>query len=409
MPAVAGLRGTGNFSTDERPKDYREMILWRNPNGSAPIFALSSKAKKRTVTDPEYNWWDEPNDLVRLTVNGARTSSDGVITINSTDPSTAAPGNVWGLASHLKPGDQLLVEPTTETLAFTQEVVEVIEVISDTQFSVRRAQQGSTAATIPDASSLLLIGSAFAEGTSAPRAVSRNPIKYNNLTQIFKDTYELTKTADATTLRTGEAWSNDKKRKLFDHSRAIEWSMLYGRMSEITGENGKPKRTMAGIRSQIAGATTTVFGAGVTTNTFFDAVYKVFDFDTPAGDQRICFCGNGALNALNKAIRSDPNTNINYDKIVTVYGMNFREYVLPQGTLYLRTHPLMNRHPLFTKSMFVLDFSSISYVELKGRGTKTQDDVQQKDEDVRRGYIQTECSVEVDRGGLTCGYLANLF
>lgn len=407
MPAVAGLRGSGNFAADERPKDYREMILWRNPNGSAPIFALTSKAKKRSVTDPEYAWWDEPNDIVRLQINGAFTSSDSVLTVDSVDSSTAAPGNPWGLASHLKPGDQLLVEPNTETLNFNQEVLEVVDVISDTQFSVRRAQQGTAAAAIADNTYLLLLGSAFAEGTAAPKAVSRNPIKYFNYTQIFKDTYEISKTADAITLRTGEAWSNDKKRKVFDHSRAIEWSMLYGRKSEVTGENGKPKRTMDGLRTQIAGANTTIFGAAVTPNSFLDAVYKVFDFDTPAGDQRICFCGNLALNILNKAIGSNANVNINYDKVVSVYGMNFREYVLPQGTIYLRTHPLMNRHPTFAKSMFVLDFASINYVELKGRGTKTQDDVQNKDEDVRRGYIQTECSVELDRGGLTCAYLGN--
>ena len=27
--AVAGLRGTGDWATDERPKNFREMVLWR--------------------------------------------------------------------------------------------------------------------------------------------------------------------------------------------------------------------------------------------------------------------------------------------------------------------------------------------------------------------------------------------
>ena len=55
MAAVAGLRATGDFGTDERPKDFREMILWRNPKGTAPIFALTARAKKRVSTDPEFN------------------------------------------------------------------------------------------------------------------------------------------------------------------------------------------------------------------------------------------------------------------------------------------------------------------------------------------------------------------
>jgi hypothetical protein len=45
---------------------------------------------------------------------------------------------------------------------------------------------------------------------------------------------------------------------------------------------------------------------------------------------------------------------------------------------------------------------------MKDRDTKTMDDVQQKDEDVRRGFIQTECSIMVDYGGLTMGYLGNI-
>lgn len=406
MAAVAGLRGTGNFVDGERPKDYRELILWRNPNGSAPLFALTSKARKRTVNDPEYIWWDEPNDIIRLQVNGAVTSSGTVLTVDSLDPTEAAANRVWGTARHLKMGDQLLVEPAADNATYDFEVVEVVDVISDTQFTVKRAQQGTSAATISDNVYLLLIGSAFPEGSGAPKATSRNPLKFYNYTQIFKDTYELTGTANATKLRTGEAWSNDKKRKVFDHSRNIELAMLLGRRSEITGENGKPKRTMNGLRAQIPSSRTTVFGAAVTPTSFLDAVYPVFDFDSPAGDERVAFCGNSALNILNKAILNHSSTRITYsEQIKTVYGMNFKQYNLPQGTLYLRTHPLMNRHPMLQNSMFVLDFSSITYVELKGRGTKMNDDVQSKDEDVRRGFIQSECSVELDRGGLTCAYL----
>jgi hypothetical protein len=53
MSGVAGLRGTGDWGVDERPKNFREMILFRNANGSAPIFALTARARKKTVDDPE--------------------------------------------------------------------------------------------------------------------------------------------------------------------------------------------------------------------------------------------------------------------------------------------------------------------------------------------------------------------
>jgi hypothetical protein len=408
MAAVAGLRGTGDFGANERPKNFREMILFLNPNGSAPLFALTSKVRKRTVSDAEYNWWDEPNDLVRLTVNGTFAAGATDIIVNSVDPTSTTLDSGWGVASHLKPGDMLLVEPTADTAVFNQEVIQVQNVISDTEFTATRGAQGTTPATINTGQSLLLIASAYAEGTAAPKAVSRNPIMFTNKTQIFKDTYELSGTAEMTFFRTGDPWSNDKKRKMFDHSRAIEWSMLFGRVSEVTGANGKPMRTMNGIRAQLPTSRQTVFTTSVTWNQLLDNLFPVFNFDTPAGDERIAFVGNGALNALNKIIAADANSQIFYGGPVEVYGMNFREMVLPQGRILLRSHPLLNRHPLYTNSMWVLDFASITYVTLKGRDTRTKDDVQLKDEDLRRGFIQTECSIELDRGGLTCQYLGGI-
>lgn len=407
MAAVAGLRASGDFGTDERPKSFREMILFRNPKGSAPIFALTSRGKKKSVTDPEYAWWDEPNGNVRLQSAQSHASDVTTIVVDSSDPDATNADRNWGLATHLKPGDLLQVEKT-EATTIDNEMIEVVQVISATTFIVRRGAAGTTPATIANDAWMTLMGSAYAEGTDAPPAVSRNPIKYFNYTQIFKNTYELSKTADKTTYRTGDAWSNDKKRKTFDHSRDIEWAMLYGRRFEGTGDNGKPKRYMGGLRQFIPSSRTTIYGAAVTVSTFLDAIYKVFDYDTAAGDERIAFCGNLALNSLNKIIQADANTDIQYDGVFEVYGMNFRRFITPQGSIYLKTHPLLNIHDKYSRSMFILDFDSIRYVHLKDRDTKSKDDVQTESEDVRRGFYQTECGLMVDRGGLTCAYLGNI-
>src|SRR6188768_6519 len=307
--AVLGLRGTGDFAADERPKDFREFVLMREPNGDAPIFALTSKTKKRTVTDPQFYWWDEPQDIVRLLVNGALGSSTTLITVDSPDPSAANAAIPYGTASHLKDGDLLLVE-VTDTANFANEIVEVTSVISDTQFTVNRGAAGTTAASIADNVNLSLIGSVYAEGTSSPQAVSRNPLKYTNYVQIFKDSYELTGTMLATNTRTGEPWSNDKKRKMWDHSRAIELSMLFGKPSETVGANGKPKRTMAGLRYQIPSTNQYVYTGGTTWFDLIDRLSPLFAYSSKSGDERAAFCGNGALNAINKIIMADANSEI---------------------------------------------------------------------------------------------------
>lgn len=408
MPAIAGLRGTGDWGTDERPKNFRETILMRNPNGTAPILALTSKAGKRTTDDPEFAWWDEANDIVRLTVNGALSATDTTVIVDGDDPTAATPGVVYGSALHLKPGDLLLVEPAADAATFNQEAIEVASVQSPTQFTVKRGVGGTTAGTIADGRGLTLIGSAYAEGTPAPLSTARNPVKFNNFTQIFKDTYELTGTADQTRTRTNNNFSMDKKRKLWKHAADIELAIMFGRKHEGVGDNGKPKRYMGGLREFIPATNVEVFAAAVTPNSFLDAVSPVFDFDTGAGDTRAIFMGNGAAVELGKVMQNVTGVSFNYEKTVDVYGINFIEFITPRGRLFVKIHPLLSRHPLYNYSGFVIDFDALKYVAMRGRDTRPRDDVQAKDEDVRRGFVMTECSIEVLYAGLTMAYLGNI-
>jgi len=409
--AIAGLRGTGDWGTDERPKNFREMILWMNPNGTAPIFALSSKASKESTDDPEFSWWSEPNDQIRLTTHGSIIlAATTAITVVGTEPSASGLSTNWGSALSLKVGDILMVEPAADSATFTPEymIVTTVPTTATSIPAVTRAFAGSTAADIPAGSKLLLVGSAYAEGTSSATSTTRNPIKYSNYTQIFKNTYSITGTAEQTKTRTGDTIKNDKRRKSFDHAASIEYAMIFGRKSEGTGSNGKPIRTMDGIRRFVPNA---VFAGGSTLNSFLDAVYPVFDWDSDAGDTRLAFCGNGALNQLNKIIMSGSGQaalNVNFTGPVKLYGMNFNEYVLPQGRLLLKTHPLFNRNSLYTNSMLIMDFSAFKWRPLRNRDTKFTDDIQTKREDLREGQWLTEAGVEVWHGGLTCKWLGNM-
>ncbi|NIS77762.1 MAG: hypothetical protein GTO00_09150 [Deltaproteobacteria bacterium] len=404
MTAVAGLRGTGNWGADERPKDFREMILWRNPNGSAPITALMARAQKSAVSDPEFNWWDEPVDIFRLQVNGALGTGDETIVVDSLDPDATNPDRVYGTATHLKRGDILQVE--SEAAAYNNELLEVVTVISDTQFTVKRGAAGTTAAAISDNAFLLKIGSAYAEGTPAADAVSRNPIKYNNYCQIFKTSYELTGTAEVTSTRTGDPLKNDKRRKMSDHSIDLEQALLWGVKNETTGANGKPLRYTDGLRSFIPASNVTIFAAAVTTSTFLDAVSPVFEYSSQAGDERVVFCGNTFLNEWNKIVQAAGD--IQLGAIINQYGLNLREYIMPQGSLFFKRHPLMNRNALYQKSAFIVDFSALRWRHTKGRDTHFEDNIQLPGEDLRKGQWFTEGGLEVWYGGLTCGYIGNM-
>ena len=142
MTFFAGLRGTGSFGTGERPQDFREMILWTNPNGKAPLFALTAKMKKEACDDPQIHWWEETNTIARATVNGA--IADATTTTVVVDAAASGLGGALQFA----PGDLLQVEE--DVAAYTTEILKVAAVASDTSMTVVRGAAGSTAASFGD-------------------------------------------------------------------------------------------------------------------------------------------------------------------------------------------------------------------------------------------------------------------
>jgi hypothetical protein len=391
MPSIAGIRGTGSWGTDERPKNFREYILWRDPNGMAPLTALLSKMSEESTDDPEFSWWEEQLSLIRVTTDATGASS-----------SSTSLGLVSGGYDLVK-GDLLLVEKADQ-VSYDNEIVEVSSVSSDTAITIVRGVSGTSAAAIGASAKLTKIGNRYEEGSLSPSVSTRNPTKISNYCQIFKTAYKITRSAKQTKSRTGDPLKNDKKRKAFDHSVAIEMALLFGKKHETTGGNGLPLRTTGGLRSFIS-SNVTVFATTPTINTFIDAVAPVFDYSgSGAGNERIAFCGNGFLTTLNKLIAGASGTRVNYNGKIDVYGMKLMEFIMPQGTVYLRTHPLLNTHDRYKNSAFVLDPSALTYRYLQD--TKDMDNIQANDEDAQKGQWLSEIGLEVHHER-TMAYLGN--
>jgi len=388
--AFAGLRGTGDWATDERPKNFREMILWRNPNGQAPLTALLSKMKSESVDDPEFNWWEEELNATRVQINGV---------INTTTV-TAFVVSANGLM--LVPGDVLLVETSDAT---TAEIVQVNGVAGDTAFDVIRARAGTSAAAIPNSTYLTKIGNVFSEGSNSPNVSNRNPTKVMNYCQIFKTAYEMTNTAKVTKTRTGDPLKNDKKRKMFDHSVGMELAFMFGKPYEYAtgGSNGKPVRYTGGLRHFIS-TNATVYSTTPTETTFINAISPVFDYNTEAGNERIVFCGNGALMSLNKLAKAG--MQVRTDEVVRLYGMELQKWIIPQGTFLFKTHPLLNTHSRYTNSMFIIDPAALIYRYLTGRDSKMEDNIQANDADTQKGQWIGEVGLEIHHQR-TMAYLGN--
>lgn len=383
MAAVAGMRGTADWGTDERPKNFRETILWRNPNGMAPLTALMSKMKTESVDDPEFNWWEEELNALRLTMSNGTAYT-------STDTSIVVSTNLSSDAKDVVPGDLFMVEKTLLT-TYDNEVVMASSITNTTTVVFKRGQLGTTPAAIGVGANLTKIGNAFEEGTGAPTASTRNPTKINNYCQIFKTTYDITNTAKNTRVRTGDPIKQDKKRKMFDHAVAMEMAAIFGKRFEGTGPSGKPFRTSGGLLyflSQYASDMITIFATTPTETTFTDAVYKVFNFDSGAGNERIVLAGNGALNSLARLAASQSRVRINYDGIIKFFGMDLQKWVFPQGTLFIKSHPLFNNHSRFTNDMLIIDPTALVIRQM--RATAFKDGIQSNDADELKGQWLTE-------------------
>lgn len=89
-PGIIGLRGTGEFSTDFRPTNYRELFALLEPNGTAPLNALLSMTNGEETDDPKFNHFrDEMRVWFRAACCSRARSSD-----RGTPPLVSGGGNI---------------------------------------------------------------------------------------------------------------------------------------------------------------------------------------------------------------------------------------------------------------------------------------------------------------------------
>lgn len=390
--AITGLRTTENFSPSEvRPKNWREGILLQYPNGAFPLFALTSQMKKESVDDPEFGWFEKRLDARRLEVNGAVSGT------TTTSITVAADANVVVAKT------MLYVEGTGEILFVTTDPT------TATGLTVSRGFAGTTAKAIPDKAKLLVIGTAFEEGSLAPTGQAYDPFKRYNYTQIFRRTLEITGTAAKTKLRTGDAVKEAKREALEYISIDIERSMWFSSRNQTT-LNGKPQRTMGGVLSQLPAsnifdAGKTAFADGVDYDTLEGWIKDLFKFGS---QEKMVFCGDQALLTIQRIIRNSPSSTWTWTPQTKEYGMNVTRLVTPFGTLVFKTCPLFNQSTSsglttdspsygFDSYAFVLDMARVKYVYMADRDLKYEPNLTEVGMDGEKsGYI-AECSIKLEQ------------
>ena len=362
------MRGTGDWGADERPKSYREMILYLYPNGDAPLTALLSKMSMEKVDDPEFNWWTKSLPQQGGAITGVFT--DDALTTGYVSGGSAGDTLyvqlALALAQEVRAGHIIVLRLDSDlTLDCTAKVTAVTEDGADSYLTVKLLEDDDNSGatnTLADATSFLIIGNANAEGALRPDAISYDPLKIYNYTQIFRTALSATRTAQKTRMRTGDVYKRLKKEALELHSLEMERARIWGIPTENTGSNGKPERTSGGILHflrQYAPQNIADFRTAAAAGTAWkdggsdwldEKMELLFRFGK---DEKMAFCGSGALLGINQVAKA--NSQYQMTAKETAYGIKVVELVSPFGVLYLKRHPLFSYNSVDRNSMLIIE------------------------------------------------------
>jgi len=374
MPAILGLRGTGDFTPlIERPFNWREMLLYLFPNGEAPLTALLSKLPSQPTDDPLFNWWEKRLPTQRQVVNG--TIAAGITVLVVVDG-----------AMDCVMGTILMVEESGELLRVT------VDPVNDTTLNVERSWGTVAAAQITTAWHTYIVGNVHAEGEDVPTAKSYAPTLAHNDTQIFRMPLSLTRTAKKTRLR----WDNTgpyreaKREALSLHAIEMEKSFIWGNDVVGVGANGQPMRMTGGVLSFMTTNIGGIFTVGGlldedTLDTLCEAIFRY------GATEKLVLCGSTFVKAITTLGKRNGTLNmVPPDKI---YGMKVIEYLSAFGILYLKMHPLFNQHPTFRQNALVLDINNLIYRYVDD--TAFIKNRQSPGEDLSKDEFLTEAGLEV--------------
>lgn len=377
--ALPGMKSTADFNSDEDPGTWREGILKLSPRNGSPLFALTSMMKSERTSSADFYWWEEPLFMYTFTVNDADGIAAGDTTIT-----------IVGDAIRLKPGDMLRV-------ATTGEHIRVISVVSNTSFTVERARgevgsAAGTAAAIVQSAILIYIGSAYREG--APRSIgtSAAPSKKTNVTQIFRDPVEITRTAQqTTTYRTGDPFKNDRERTLHKHALGIERALWFGAKYE-TLESGQPIRYTGGVTSFIPASNQQAVSGGILSMEELIGYFpRIFQYGSR---EKLAFGNLSIASAFANLARI--NGQYQWGPSEKEYGIQVNRFFTPAGTIVLTEHPMFSATPGLANDLFILDTTNLRYRYMQD--TTYLKNRQDNGTDGQCDEYLTECGLEVHHG-----------
>ena len=356
MALLSGIFNTNLNPAELNTKSFAGTILRLFPNGSAPLFALSSQAGKSKAKSSTHGYFSKTLSFIKTTSTAGDLVGATTLAIASTAGMTA----------------NMVLQNTR-----TRENILITSVTDPTHIVVTRGFGRVPAAALNAGDNLIQVGTAFMEGSNRPVARQLATVYIPNYTQIFRNAWGLTDTARASLAEAG--YSNiaeSRKDCSMFHSIDAESAILFGQPKmDTTG--AQPMHATQGIIDAIYQyAPNNINAAGATTNydQLVGLVEEAWTYSTDASNpkMRAGFCDSTAMKVMHQIARLSAMVEVMQSE--TSFGMQFTKFKFYKGEINLIEHPLMNGlQTEATGNMLVMDLPALKLAYMDGRDTTAEE------------------------------------
>lgn len=411
MPAKAflGMRGTGDWATNQRPEDWFARVLRWFPDkaDAAMLSILINMAGKRKLVDSHFHFFGKHFPYQRVELSGSIFTDSALTTAYES-------GGAAGDTLYVKMAeadsdwfsDHHVVRfscAQNKSMTVNAKVMGVTKAGANSYLAVKLLEadsKGVALGAIPakdlsNADAVSIIGTAMPDGSMAPASIAIDVTEKDGYAQIFRDTITLTRRAQLQELRTGDPLTDERKDGALLHAIQHEKAFLWGIPGSRKGANNKDETYTAGLDHQIetnrfdfrndGGGTWLANGEGW----FDDKLEQLAQWGSLGN--KIAICGSGALSAINKLAKHSGNFQLTAE--TKSYGIQVLTWLTAFGPLHLKTHPLLTTTPDHRNTMYVVEPSDL----MRGVVTDTtlQKDIQEKDFDGRKDGWLTDDGLAV--------------
>lgn len=328
IPGIFSSQGGINA---ERLDSFNSKLFRSQLAGTAPIFALSSGSAQFQLTSKIHYWFMKQPYSSKLIASAAANNTATSITVDK--------------GAVVEPSSVIMNTKTNEYM--------FVSAVSGNTLTVVRGFAESTAATVTQNDELLYLGTAKKEGSLAPNPKYRRGVPRMNYSQIFRNGWGTTRTAEHIKFITGNKATENKEDAVSMHAQDIEMALLLGRKSLNQVDGSEVLSTMDGLTSIVKN--NTALAAAATLDSIQEWMYSNFE-TCPEGvpNERVVMTSLNVLYILNKLIREAGSSYYPIGTATKVYGLDVYALQLPgMQEVKILAHPLFSQTESLSKSMLI--------------------------------------------------------